>query len=81
MKIFSIRDNKAEYYKPFLHKTPGEALRAFMDLVADKQTEIGRYPHDFTLYEHGDIDEQTGAIESYEAPKHLANGQDFLQEA
>lgn len=80
--VFSIRDSKAEYYKPFFMKTPGEALRGFEDLANDRNGDIGKYPSDFALFQHGKFDEDTGKFfDMLDQPIHLGNALDFVKGA
>lgn len=61
LNMFTIYDSKTETYSPpFFMRTTGEAVRTFQDLSVDKDTSIGRYPADFTLFEVGTFDDKTG---------------------
>lgn len=72
MKIFSIRDQKAEAFENiFLQNTNGQAERYFTSLVNDPKTLIAMYPADYDLYFIGDYDQQTGKIKPCETPQHL----------
>lgn len=72
LKVFSIRDAKAEVYnQPFFKKSHGEAERDFQELVKDEKSWISKYPEDFDLYFVGIYDDQTGLFKSLDTPQHL----------
>jgi hypothetical protein len=65
LKIFSVYDCKVEaYLQPFFMRSKGEALRAFMSAVDDKQTQFNKNPEDFTLFELGEFDDEKGKVNS-----------------
>lgn len=77
MKIFTVHDAKASYYlPPFFARTKGEAVRTFTQAVNDPQHQIGQNHADYTLFEIGDYDEQTGVITAIN-PTPIGNGVDF----
>lgn len=62
-RIYAIRDNVAEAFGPlmtFPHDAP--AIRAFSDVAADPNTQVGRHPSDFELVELGILDDQAGEV-------------------
>lgn len=65
-ELYQIYDLKAESVRgPIMaYNRPGPAVRAFNELCANKESEIGRYPKDFHLLHIGTQDEETGEIES-----------------
>lgn len=79
-KIYSLKDEKAEAFsQPFFMDTDGQALRALDGIVNNPETQVNRYPQDFTLYRLGTYDEKTGRLESRETPKLLASATDFVK--
>ncbi|AZL82930.1 nonstructural protein [Apis mellifera associated microvirus 29] len=79
MKIFTVHDSKAEaYLPPFYMKTKGEALRAFETTVKDTNSQFNKYPHDYTLVELGNFDENSAAIVTHQAPLILANASEYI---
>lgn len=77
-KMYTVHDAKASYYSPpFFARTNMEAIRTFTQAVNDPQHEIGRNHADFTLFEVGEFDEQSGQITVLKAPAPLGNGVDF----
>lgn len=72
MKMYSIRDSKAEaYHPPFYKHTHGEAERDFQNLVSDEKSNLWKYPEDFDLYFLGIYDNITGKIDALETPQHI----------
>lgn len=79
LKVFAIFDKVAGFYgAPFFLTSVGEARRAFSDLANDLNTNIGRHPGDFALFELGSFDNETGHW-MVETPVHLAGGINMLR--
>ena len=54
LNLYTIHDKRAGYYRaPFAMMSDGEAVRAFMDLISDKDSLVGRHPADFALIKVG----------------------------
>jgi len=71
-KIYSIRDQKAEYFtQPFFKKTHGEAERDFHQLVNDEKSQLNKFPEDFDLYHLGTYDDETGKMTPLDTPQHI----------
>lgn len=63
-RVFSIRDHKTESFSPpFTSRTLGEAQRSFSELINDGRSTPSKYPQDFSLYEIGQWDIESGLIE------------------
>jgi len=63
--VFVVYDAKAEIYlTPFMMRSKGEAVRAFMDIANNKETAIGLHPEDYILYYIADYDELKGFYEN-----------------
>ena len=76
---FAIWDSAAQAYKPpFYVVSKGIALRAFSDLVNSEGNDISRYPRDFTLFELGTFDDQTGKSVDLPTPKSMGLAQEYL---
>lgn len=81
MKIYSIRDSKAEIYNtPFYSRNAQTAIRDFTAGVNDPNSGLGRNTADYDLFEIGGWDEESGRIVALDAPKHLVNGIDVRKE-
>lgn len=80
-KLFSVYDSKTEAYGvPFAMITKGEALRGFADVANDPQTQICKYPGDFTLFELGEFNELNGMFNIYETKINLGTAIEFKKE-
>lgn len=80
-KVFAIFDVKsAQYLNPVFMLTPGEAIRAFSDLLANGNNPIAQHPEDYSMHELGTWDPSTGKLESLPAKKHLAEAVAVIQQ-
>lgn len=80
-KIFSVYDVKAEAYaRPFFAETRGVALRSFQDIANDPNHQIGKYPSDYTLFEIGQYNDQSGELVNAEANVALGAAIEFVKE-
>lgn len=62
-KIYSVYDAKAETFTPpFFQHREGMALRTFKDCICDKGHTFGMHPEDYTLFDLGEYDDETGTI-------------------
>lgn len=81
IKVFCIYDVKSEaYQQPFLQSTRGQAIRIFMDLISDKNTQIARYPEDFTLFELAEFDTSKGTYENLNSPVPLGCATEYAKD-
>lgn len=63
MKLFAIYDTAVgAYMRPFVMQSPGQAIRAFEDMVSDPNHDIARHPEDYSLFIIGEFNDQTGEI-------------------
>lgn len=78
MKVYAVYDTKTESYTmPLCFKAKGEAIRSIVDEVNNPQSNIGRHPEDYVLFELGEYDELTGVITSYPAKVSLGVAIEF----
>ena len=78
LKLFACHDSKAgAFMQPFFFQATGQAIRAFSDTVNDPKTQLNRHPADFTLFELGTFDDQTGEVETIK-PLNLGVALSFL---
>ncbi|MCK6419239.1 MAG: hypothetical protein L6Q57_10020 [Alphaproteobacteria bacterium] len=76
-KLYQLYDCKSETWTPpTVNPARGQALRSFADAVNDGQSILSKHPEDFTLFEIGTFDKQTGQISLYEVRESVANGLD-----
>lgn len=81
LKVFSIYDVKAEAYSPpFVEKTIGLAIRTFQALANDMNTNVGKYPGDFTLFSVGEFDDSNGSLIAYDANRPHGTGLEHLKD-
>lgn len=63
LKVFAIFDDKAKaFIPPFTLPERGMALRAFADSVNNPEHQFGRHPHDYTLFQLGEVDTASGTL-------------------
>lgn len=80
--VFSIRDIKTDsFMTPFFQTHKPAAMRMFADLCVDKSSMIGKHPEDFSLYQVGAYDSQTGLLIPADKPDYLAQATDFIHNA
>ena len=78
-KLYVLYDCKSETYTaPTVNPARGQALRSFSDAVngKDQPSVLSQHPQDFTLFEIGEYDINTGILSLYEARVAVANGLD-----
>lgn len=69
---FSVFDTKTDAFaRPFFCKSIGEAMRSWESISNDPQSEICKFPADFTLFQVGEFDETTGKLTPLDAAKNL----------
>nr|QJB20805.1 MAG: nonstructural protein [Microvirus sp.] len=65
MKLFSVFDKQVGAFMPlFPARATGEALRMITDAMNDPNSQLGRHPLDFALYECCDWDESTAEFQT-----------------
>jgi hypothetical protein len=80
--IYTVYDSKAEcYLSPFYCKSKGEALRSFAEIANDKQSQIGKYPEDFTMFELGEFDDSNAEFKMHKASIALGCAIEFVNVA
>lgn len=72
LKIFAVYDTAvAAYMQPFFMQSKGAAIRGWLDAAEDPKTQFNKHPGDFTLFELGEYDEETGKFENALTPINL----------
>lgn len=67
--IYAVYDSKVEIYEqPFFLRTKGEAIRSWQKVTNDQQTKFYEHPEDYTLFELGVYDEETGSFQNHKTP-------------
>ena len=68
--IFSVHDSKAAaFISPFFCPTVAVGLRSFAQAASDTDTQFCKFPGDYTLFELGTFDVNTGEISLLKAMK------------
>lgn len=63
-RVFAVYDSKAEaYLQPFFCPTVGMALRSWEQAAQNPQTDFHQYAGDYTLFEIGTYNDQTGEMQ------------------
>ena len=79
--IYSIYDNKAEYWcPPFTALTDAEAQRHFMDTANTPGNRIHDHPNDFCLYKLAEWVDDLGEIQPLTAAQNLGLAAAFKKE-
>lgn len=79
--LYSVYDSKAAVYgQPNFLLNRGTALRAWQDACNDAQSNVGKHPADFTMFEIGSWDDETGQITMHAAPISLGNALEFQRQ-
>lgn len=74
MHVYSIYDAGADVYlQPFFQPADAAAIRIFSKMCTDENSSLSIKPDDFTLYNIGVFDDETGSLEPRE-PTSLGNG-------
>lgn len=74
-KLMSVFDNGTEAYSPpVCVRAIGQAVREFTSQVRDPKGRIAMAPADFSLFELGVFDDNTGVIEMLNAPRRVLSG-------
>ncbi|AXL14824.1 nonstructural protein [Microviridae sp.] len=78
VKIFAIHDSKINaHMAPFTMLNEHQAIRAFSDMVNSRDHVIGQNPGDYTLFELGEFDDNSGEIHPRASRHSHANGVDL----
>lgn len=77
LMVFAVFDKAAgAYMRPFFLPARGQALRGFMDAIADPSSEIAKHADDYTLFELGSFNEATGEFDCGD-PQKVASGHEL----
>jgi len=64
-KIYSVYDRKVEAYgTPFVQQNEALAIRSFERAYLNPELDFSLFPEDYSLFELGTYNEDTGQIES-----------------
>lgn len=72
LKVYCVYDSKGENFgQPFFFDCRANALRSFQEAAADGQSQICKFPADFTLFEIGEWDRLSGEFSIYQSKVNL----------
>lgn len=78
LKMYAVYDSKVETYaQPFFLPTNGAAIRSWIGAVNDETTMFAKHPEDYTLFELGEYDDETGKTENLHTPKSLGTALEY----
>ncbi len=81
LKVFSVFDSKAEaFIQPFYSQTTGTAVRSFEQALQNEDHEFRKFAADYTLFELGEFDQQTGSFTELPAKINLGLALTFIKE-
>lgn len=80
LKMFSIYDSKAEaFLQPFFSQTTGTAIRSFESAANEVGHDFNKYAGDYTLFELGEFDQESGKTTSRESQLNLGLAMAFIR--
>ena len=76
---YAVKDVKTQLFSS-LHFLPsdGVAIRSFSVACENEETELSKFPEDFSLYHLGSFNESTGKL-NHVTPKQIANASEFAK--
>lgn len=78
LNIYALFDSQiAAFAQPYFSPTNGSALRAFADHVNDKTSPVNKHPGDYSVYQLGSYDDQTGEIQPLK-PARIGTALEYL---
>lgn len=81
LRAYTLYDVKAlQYHSPYFTHTDGMAVRMLTDLVNEGGNNVSRHPRDFTLYQCGHYDDQTGIFTPLEPLQFVADAVSLVRE-
>lgn len=79
--VYSVFDKKAQaYLPPFFLPHDGQAVRAFSDIVMNKETSINSHPEDYSLNRLAMFDDNSGEFVSEAKPVFMNNAVEFIKD-
>lgn len=79
--VFTIYDSKAQaYMQPYCAPNEAVAIRDFAHAANSKDSQVGRFPEDFTLFAIGEWDVQAGTLKPYPTAKAVNKAINLIKE-
>lgn len=80
LKTYAVFDDAVKAYnQPFYCSNERDAIYSFEQLVNDERTTVHRSPGDFTLFQIGEYDDQTGLAIPLKVFKNLGVASKYLK--
>lgn len=82
MPLFSVLDKKVgAHTPPFMMRSNAEAIRSFIDAVADKNQQFCKHPEDYILVRVGTFNEEKGVLIGPDTPEILISAVECMVQA
>ena len=79
-QIYAVYDSKAEaFLPPFFQDTDGLAIRAFTQAANDQDHNFGKWAEDYTLFQIGEWDPNTGTLFAAQGNRSLGTALTFVE--
>lgn len=76
--VYAVYDSKAAVFAtPFFVGAEALAVRAFARAANDKESQVGSFPEDFTLFQLATYNDESGVIMPLEQHKNLGLGANY----
>lgn len=76
---FAVKDIKSALFsQPHFVETKGVAIRSFATACEDPNTNLNKYPSDFSLYHIGTYNIESGQLTAISKPEQIANASEFV---
>lgn len=81
LKVYAIYDAAAKAYgPPMVFHTTGLALREFETICRNSDSQLFKSPADFSVWEIGEYETDTGVVESVQQIKAVAQAIEYSQQ-
>lgn len=81
IQVFSVFDSKAKVFQqPFFSHNVGTALRSWEQAVAKPDSIFAQYPADFTLFNIGTFNDETGELVKHSEPLNCGLAARYVKE-
>lgn len=77
-KIFVIKDEKAGFAEMFIQPNELVAIRNFSQTCANPETNLAKFPEDYSLWMLGEFDHDTGEITKYKNLQKIADAKTYV---
>lgn len=79
LDMYAVFDTKSQLFgMPHFQKSDGVAIRSFSTACESPETELNKYPSDFSLYHIGTFHVETGELVPA-TPRQICNASEFVK--